>query len=213
MLSNLPCASQLSVCLFWENVYSVPLNILLLSDFFKMLRSISSFVHFGYQPFIRYITCKYFLVYSRLPFDCDGISFIVQMPFQFDVVPFVYFCLCFPWLRRHIQKILLKPMSKGIMPIFSSRRLVVLHFTCKIFIHFEFIFVPCLRKQSSLILLHIAVQLSQHYLLKKLSFSHCIFLPPLSQINCTYKSGFIIGLSVMFHGSMCLFHCAITILF
>ena len=112
----------------------------------------SSFVHFGYQHLIRYVTCKYFLVYNRLPFDCDGISFIVQMPFKFDVVPFVYFCLCFPCLGRHIQKILLKPMPKGIMPIFSSRRLVVLHFTFKIFIHFEFIFVHGLRKQSSLIL-------------------------------------------------------------
>ena len=173
----------------------------------------SSFVHFGYQHLIRYVTCKYFLVYNRSPFDCDGISFIVQMPFKFDVVPFVYFCLCFPCLGRHIQKILLKPMPKGIMPIFSSRRLVVLHFTFKIFIHFEFIFVHGLRKQSSLILLHIAVQLSQHCLLKKLSFPHCIFLSPLSQINCTHKSGFISGLSVMFHGSMCLFHCVITILF
>ena len=32
-------------------------------------------------------------------------------------------------------------------------------------------------KSPSLILLHVAVQFSQHHLLKKMSFPHCIFLP------------------------------------
>ena len=32
--------------------------------------------------------------------------------FLFDVVPFVYFCFCFPCLRRYVQKILLRLMSK-----------------------------------------------------------------------------------------------------
>ncbi|ELR45897.1 hypothetical protein M91_21582, partial [Bos mutus] len=30
---------------------------------------------------------------------------------------------------------------------------------------------------------------SQHHLLKKLSFLHCIFLPPLSKIRCTLVCG------------------------
>ena len=53
-------------------------------------------------------------------------------------------------------------------------------------IHFEFIFgvtVYGIRKYSNLIILHVAVQFSQHHLLKGLSFLHCIFLPPLSQIS------------------------------
>ena len=37
-------------------------------------------------------------------------------------------------------------------------------------IHFESIFVLGIRKWSSLILLHVAVQFSQHHLLKRLSF-------------------------------------------
>ena len=45
------------------------------------------------------------------------------------------------------------------------------------FIHFEFIFVYCVRKCSNFILLHIAVQFSQHHLLKRLSLLHHIFLP------------------------------------
>ena len=47
-------------------------------------------------------------------------------------------------------------------------------------IYFEFIFVYGVGECSNFILLHVAVQFSQHYLLKRLSFLHCIFLPPLS---------------------------------
>ena len=43
-------------------------------------------------------------------------------------------------------------------------------------IHFEFIFVCGVSKCSSFILLHIDVQFSQHHLLKRLSFLHCMYL-------------------------------------
>ena len=53
--------------------------------------------------------------------------------------------------------------------------------------HFEFIFAHGVRVCSNVIDLHEFVQLSQHHLLKRLSFSHCKFLPPLSKINdCRY---------------------------
>ena len=41
------------------------------------------------------------------------------------------------------------------------------------------------RKCSSFILLQVVDQFSQHHLLKRLSFVHCIFLPPLSKIRCS----------------------------
>ena len=47
-------------------------------------------------------------------------------------------------------------------------------------IHFEFIFVYGVRDCSNFIILHVAVQFSRHHLLKRLSFLHCISLPPLS---------------------------------
>ena len=37
------------------------------------------------------------------------------------------------------------------------------------------------RKCSNFIILHVAVQFSQHHLLKRFSLPHCIFLPPLSK--------------------------------
>jgi len=49
--------------------------------------------------------------------------------------------------------------------------------------HFEFIFVFDKRLCSNFVDLHPAVQLSQHHLLKRLSFSHCIFLLSLLKIN------------------------------
>ena len=53
-----------------------------------------------------------------------------------------------------------------------------------IFIHFEFIFVYGVRKCPCFILLQVDDHFSQHHLLKRLSFLHCIFLPPLSKIRC-----------------------------
>ena len=53
-------------------------------------------------------------------------------------------------------------------------------------IHTGFIFVYGVRKCSDLILLHEAVQFSQHHLLKRLSLPHCIFLSLLSKIRYPY---------------------------
>ena len=75
-------------------------------------------------------------------------------------------------------------MANGVLPMFSSKSFIVSGFTFRSLIHFEFIFVYGVRKRSNFILLHAAVQFSQHHLLKKLSFPHCIYLPPLSKIRC-----------------------------
>ena len=95
--------------------------------------------------------------------------------FEFNVVLFVYFCFCCSSLRRQIKKILLRLMSKSLLSTFSSRSSMVSGLTFKSLIHFYFIFVYDGRKWSSFILLDVAVQFSQHHLLKRLSFPHCIF--------------------------------------
>ena len=74
-------------------------------------------------------------------------------------------------------------MSESVLPMFSSRSFIVSGLTFRSLIHFEFIFVYGVRKCSSLILLQVVDQFSQHHLLKRLSFLHCIFLPPLSKIS------------------------------
>ena len=66
--------------------------------------------------------------------------------------------------------------------MFSSKSFIVSGLTFKTLIHVEFIFVNGVRKCSNFILLHVAVQFSQHHLLKRLSLPHCIFLPPASLV-------------------------------
>ena len=73
--------------------------------------------------------------------------------------------------------------------------------------HFKFIFVSGVSECSNVIDLHAAVQLSQYYLLKRLSFLHRIFLPRLLKINCSQMCGFISGLPVPFHWPISLFLC------
>ena len=63
--------------------------------------------------------------------------------------------------------------------MFSSENFIISDLTFRSLIHFEFIFV-CVKKSSSFIHSHVAIQFSQHHLLKRLSFLHCIFLLPLS---------------------------------
>ena len=100
-------------------------------------------------------------------------------------------------------------MSKSVLPMFSSKTFIVSGLTFRSLIHFEFIFVYGVRKCLNLILLHVAVQFSQHYLLKRLSLPYCIFLPPLSKIRYPYVHGFISGLSILVHWSVFLFLCKV----
>ena len=69
------------------------------------------------------------------------------------------------------------------LPMFSSNSLMVSCLMFKSSSRFEFIFVHGIRVYSSYIDLHATVQFSQHHLLKRLSFSHFMFLLPLSKIN------------------------------
>ena len=74
-------------------------------------------------------------------------------------------------------------MSESVLPMFSSRSLMVSCRLFKSFSHLEFILVPGVRVCSSFIAWHAAVQVSQQCLLKRPSFSDFMFLLPLSKIN------------------------------
>ena len=58
--------------------------------------------------------------------------------------------------------------------MFSSKSFIVSGLTFRSLTHFEFIFVYGVRECSNFILLHVAVQFSQHHLLKRLSVQ-CYF--------------------------------------
>ena len=76
-------------------------------------------------------------------------------------------------------------MSESVLPMFSPRSFIVSGLTFRSLIHFDFIFVYGFRRCSSFILLQVVDQFSQHHLLKRLSFFHCVSLPPLLKIRCS----------------------------
>ena len=132
-------------------------------------------------------------------------------------IKFIYFSF---WPCLEACKILVpQPGIKLVPPVVEARGLN--HSTSRevlfwkfydfqflwVFNQFEFVCIYGVRKWFSLILMHEVVQDFKHHLLKSLSHFHYIFLPILSQINCSYKCGFISGQSVLFHWLVCLLLC------
>ena len=108
------------------------------------------------------------------------VSFAVQKLLSLIRSHLFIFVFIFITLEGGSKNILLQLMSKSVLPMFSSKSFIVSSLTFRSLIHFEFIFVYGVRECSNFILLHVAIQFSQHHLLKRLSFLHCIFLLPLS---------------------------------
>ena len=69
----------------------------------------------------------------------------------------------------------------SVLPVFPTKSVIVTELIFRSLVQFEFIFVYGVRKYSNFVLLHVAVQFSEHCLLKRLYFLHSIFLPPLSK--------------------------------
>ena len=207
MLSILSCVCWQSVYLLWRNVYLGLLPIFGLGCLFFLILSCMS--------------CLYILEINPL------VALFANIFPHSEGCLFVLFMVCFAvqkllgFIRSHLfifvfisislgggsKRILLWFMSWSVLPMFSSKSFIVSGLTCRSLIHFEFIFGYGVRECSNFILFHVAVQFSQHNLLKKLSFLHYIFLPPLSKIRWPYVRGFISGLSILFHWSIFLFLC------
>ena len=139
------------------------------------------FVNSGYQPFVKCIVCKYFLPFCRL-FTLLIAYFAAQKLLSLIRSRLSNFASVVIAFGVFIMKSLPISMSRMIWPRLSSRIFIVLSFTFKSLIHLELIFVYGIRKRSSFNLLHIASQFSQHHLLNRESFPHCLFLSGLSKI-------------------------------
>ena len=109
------------------------------------------------------------------------------------------------------MKTFVRLMLENVLPMFSSRSLIVSYLMVKFLSDYELIFVHGVRICSSSIDLHEAVQFSQHHLLKGLYFpilSSCLLCRRL--IDCRYLGLFLgslfcsIGLYVCFCTSITL---------
>ena len=127
--------------------------------------------------------CNIFSHSEGCPFVLFMVSFAVQKLLNFIKSHLFIFVFISVTLGSGSKKIFLWFMSKSVLPTFSSKSVTVSDLTFRPLIHFEFIFGYGVRKCSNFILLHVAVQFSQHHLLKRLPFLYCIFLPPLSKIR------------------------------
>ena len=72
--------------------------------------------------------------------------------------------------------------------MFSARSFIVSRLTFKSLIHFEFVFPYDIRECSNFTLLHVTVQFSQHWLLKRLFFLHMQILSNIQRRVNTYSS-------------------------
>ena len=81
--------------------------------------------------------------------------------------------------------LLLHGLCEIFLPMLSCRTFKVLWLIFNSFIHLVFIFVHGISWWSSFNFLQVAVQISQHHLLKRLFLLHFMLLSPLSNINYT----------------------------
>ena len=111
------------------------------------------------------LDCFYFLVIlnSAAMYICVQVSFAVQKLLSLIRSLLFTFVFISGTLGGGPQRILLWFISSSVPPVVSSKSFIVSGLIFRCLIHFEFIFVY-----------GVAVQFSQHYLLKRLSFLYCI---------------------------------------
>ena len=111
------------------------------------------------------------------------VSIVVQQLLSLIRSHLFIFLFIFITLGGGSKEILLWFLSEGFLPVFFCKSFIVSDLTFRYLIHFEYFFCVCvygLRECFNFILLHVAVQFSQHHLWR-LSFTpHCILLPALS---------------------------------
>jgi hypothetical protein len=82
-----------------------------------------------------------------------------------------------------LRKFPLVPMSSRLFPTFSSIKFSVSCFMLRSLIYLDLSFIQGSKYGSVFIPLN-RQPVSQHYVLKMLSFFHCIYLMSLSKIKC-----------------------------
>ena len=125
------------------------------------------------------MVCKYFLPVCRWSFYfVDGFLFCAKVLI---------------WIRSHLSIFAFGTLAlENLGMVYTTKYFAYVFLLGVLWFHvlyvslqtiFEFTFLCDIRECCNFIDLHAAVQLSQHHLLKRLSFLYCVFLPHLSEIN------------------------------
>lgn len=98
--------------------------------------------------------------------------------------------ICMSFLHRsHVNHLYIFPVL-----VFSDKVTTM--------IHFELIFVKCVRSVFRFIFLHMNVPFFQRHLLQKWSLLHCAAFVFLTHVSWLYLCGYILGLSILFQWSV-----------
>ena len=171
------CMSSLEKCLFSSLAY-----FLIGSFIFLELSCMSCLYIF---EIISLSVASFAIIFSHSEgclFTLLIVSFIVQKFLSLIRSHLLIFCFYFHYSGKWVIENPAVIMSESVLTMFSSRSFMVSGLTFRSLLRFEFIFVYDVRECSNYILLHGAVQFSQHDLLKRVSFLHCVSLPPLSSV-------------------------------
>ena len=172
MLNIFSCACWSSVCLLWRNVcVSLLPSFACVTGFFD-IELYELFVNFGNKALL-FTSFVWLNIFSQ-SVGCLFILFVVSFAMQNlkSLIRFCLFLLFFLWepdLRKYCYNLCQKAF-----PIFSSGRFMVLCLIFNSLSHSEFTFMYGVRKCSNFIHLHVAVQLSQGHLLRRLSLLYIL---------------------------------------
>ena len=127
--------------LLWENVYSGLLLIYwIVFVLFCFATELDEYLYIVILTLIRLVACRYFLPFHRLPFHFVNGFFCEAEAFQFDVVPFNYFCIAVCGLGVIAIKSITKTNFKKFPLCFLLVVLWFQEFRFKSSIHFELTF-------------------------------------------------------------------------
>ena len=135
---------------------------------------------------------------------CLFVLFMVSfaVPKLLSLIRFHLFIFVFIFITPgdRLKKVLLRFMSKSVLPMFFSKSFRVSSLIFMFLIHFKFIFVYGVQEYSKFILLHVTVQFSQHHFIKETVFSPLYSLASFVVDWLTIGVfRFISGLSILFH--------------
>ena len=175
-------------CAFWSSVGVPYINVYLDLILIFLIRSFVFWYWALWDVWIcwRLIPCQLHHLQILSPIlwvvVCLAYDFLhCAKAFTFNYIPFAYFCFFFliiinlrgGWKKSYCN------VCQSVFCLYSPLSFIgPVIFRC--LIHFEFIFVYDVRECSDFLLICVAVEFSQHHLLKGLSFLLCIVLPPLS---------------------------------